>query len=137
MLTLIDRLAAAAPENGGYSPQQIEAMQRTVLNLFERWGVTDMQAGVLLGGISAKTVQRWKRREYGNPSRDQADRLSLLLGIHKALRIIYSDAARGYRWVRASNDLFEGRSALDIMLRGGIEDIRRIRTYLDSVRGGW
>lgn len=61
--------------------------------------------------------------------------MSLLLGIHKALRIIYTDAARGYRWVGAANTVFGGKSALDIMLRGGIEDIRRIRSYLDAVRG--
>lgn len=137
MLTLVDRPADTAQPDGGYSAPQIEAMQRAILNLFERWGVSDAQAGVLLGGISAKTVQRWKKREYGSPTRDQADRLSLLLGIHKALRIIYSDAARGYRWIRTANDLFDGQSALEIMLRGGIQDIRRIRTYLDSVRGGW
>ena len=68
-------------------------------------------------------------------SRDLADRMSLLLGIHKALRIIYKDAERGYRWIGAANDLFDGKSALDIMLRGGIDDIRRIRSYLDAVRG--
>lgn len=137
MLTLVERPEAAPPPEGGYSQPQIEAMQRTIIQLFDRWGVSDANAAILMGGISTKTLQRWKNGEYGKPSRDQADRMSLLLGIHKALRIIYSDAARGYRWIGAANDLFGGRSALDIMLRGGIEDIRRIRTYLDSVRGGW
>lgn len=137
MLTLIERPNVAPPPNGGYSPPQVEAMQRAIIQLFDRWGVSDAHAAVLMGGISTKTFQRWKGGQYGSPSRDQADRMSLLLGIHKALRIIYSDAARGYRWVSAHNDLFDGQSALDIMLRGGIEDIRRIRTYLDSVRGGW
>jgi hypothetical protein len=137
MLTLVERPNIAPPPNGGYSPPQVEAMQRAVIQLFDRWGVSDANAATLMGGISTKTFQRWKGGQYGNPSRDQADRMSLLLGIHKALRIIYSDAARGYRWISAPNDLFDGQSALDIMLRGGIEDIRRIRTYLDSVRGGW
>jgi uncharacterized protein (DUF2384 family) len=137
MLTLVDRPDPAPPAIGGYSTKQVEAMQRAVIQLFDRWGVTDANAATLLGGISTKTFQRWKSGQYGNPSRDQADRMSLLLGIHKALRIIYSEAARGYRWISAPNELFDGESALDIMMRGGIEDIRRIRTYLDSVRGGW
>ncbi|WP_245806153.1 MbcA/ParS/Xre antitoxin family protein [Erythrobacter donghaensis] len=137
MLTLVERPNVAAPPNGGYSPPQVEAMQRAIIQLFDRWGVSDAQAAILMGGISTKTFRRWKGGQYGNPGRDLADRMSLLLGIHKALRIIYSDAVRGYRWISAPNDLFDGQSALDIMMRGGIEDIRRIRTYLDSVRGGW
>ena len=137
MLTLVERPNAAPPPDGGYSPPQVEAMQRAIIQLLDRWDVSDANAAILMGGISTKTFQRWKGGQYGNPNRDQADRMSLLLGIHKALRIIYSDAARGYRWISAPNDLFDGQSALDIMLRGGIEDIRRIRTYLDSVRGSW
>ena len=138
MLSLVEpRPAAAPPAEGAYSTEMVQAMQRAVIVLFNHWGVTDEQAAVLLGGISAKTFRRWKKDEYGNVSRDQADRLSLLLGIHKALRILYSDAERGYVWIGAASDLFDGQSALNIMLRGGIEDIRRIRTYLDAVRGGW
>jgi hypothetical protein len=137
MLTILEKPNAAPPPQGGYSPDQVMAMQRAVIRLFDHWDVSDTQAAVLMGGISAKTFQRWKKGEYGNPSRDQADRMSLILGIHKALRIIYTDAPRGYRWIGAANELFDGESALGIMLRGGIEDIRRIRTYLDSVRGGW
>lgn len=134
MLTLVENIAQQMPSDGGYSAQQVQAMQRAIIRLFAHWNVTDKDAAILMGGISPKTFARWKNREYGKVSRDQADRMSLLMGIHKALRIIYSDAVRGYRWIGAPSDLFDGRSALDIMLRGGIEDIRRIRTYLDSVR---
>jgi hypothetical protein len=125
---------AATP---GYSNDSVHAMQRAVIALFSHWGVTDDQAAVLLGGLSVKTFRRWKKREYGNVGRDLADRMSMLLGIHKALRVIYSDTDRGYRWVSAPSDVFAGQSALQVMMQGGSEDIRRIRTYLDAVRGGW
>lgn len=105
------------------------------IDLFAHWEIGADDAAMLLGGISSKTFRRWKDGDYGRVSRDQADRMSLLLGIHKALRILYADAARGYRWIGAANTVFDGKSALDIMLRGGIEDIRRIRSYLDAVRG--
>lgn len=121
----------------GYSSDSVQAMQRAVIALFGHWGVTDEQAALLLGGLSAKTFRRWKKREYGNVGRDLADRMSMLLGIHKALRVIYSDTDRGYRWISAPSDVFAGQSALQVMLQGGSEDIRRIRTYLDAVRGGW
>lgn len=123
------------PETNGYTPAMVQAMQRAMIDLFVNWRVGADDAAILLGGISSKTFRRWKDGDYGRVSRDQADRMSLLLGIHKALRILYTDAARGYRWVGAANAVFEGKSALDIMLRGGIEDIRRIRSYLDAVRG--
>lgn len=132
-----DKGIAAEPlrTSGGYSPKMVQAMQRAVIELFSHWGASADDAAILLGGISSKTFRRWKDGEYGRVSRDLADRMSLLLGIHKALRILYADPARGYRWIRSPNALFGGKSALDIMLRGGIEDIRRIRSYLDAVRG--
>ena len=47
-----------------------------------------------------------------------AARLSNLMGIHKALRIIFSEAQRGYAWIKAGNAAFAGASALDVMLGG-------------------
>ncbi|MEM8541731.1 MAG: MbcA/ParS/Xre antitoxin family protein [Pseudomonadota bacterium] len=121
----------------GYSERELHAMQRAVINLFAKWKVSDIDAAVILGGIAAKTFRRWKDGDYGRVNRDLADRMSNLLGIHKALRIIFSDASRGYEWIRAENKAFAQNSALDILKRGGMQDILRIRHYLDSTRGGW
>ena len=52
-------------------------------------------------------------------------------------RIIFSEATRGYTWIRATNDAFGGASALDVMLGGELTDIMRVRRYLDAERGGW
>jgi hypothetical protein len=100
-------------------------------------GVKDADAAVILGGLSTKTVQRWRDGDYGRVSRDMADRMSNLLGIHKALRVVFSDPKRGYDWMNAENSAFADVSALDVLRRGGMEDLIRIRRYLDSVRGGW
>ena len=78
--------------------------------------------------------------EGGRPrrvSRDGRARLSNLMGIHKALRIIFTEATRGYAWIRSANDAFAGASALDVMLGGELTDIMRVRRYLDAERGGW
>jgi Protein of unknown function (DUF2384) len=138
MLTLVDH---AAPDRrtgeAGYAPDEIEAMQRTIGAIFGRWGVTDVDAAVLLGGISPKTYRRWRDGEYGRVNRDLADRMSYLLGIHKALRIIFAEPAQGYRWMNQPNARFAGETPLQLLRRGGMEDLRRLRRYLDSVRGGW
>ena len=64
-------------------------------------------------------------------------RLGDLMGIHKALRYMFTDPARGYAWVRASNLAFGGRSALDRMLAGAPSDIAAVRAYLDAERSAW
>jgi len=112
------------------------AMARAVVNLFRRWEITDGQASVLLGGLSARTWARWKVGEVGRIPRDLKSRLSNLMGIHKALRIIFTEADRSYRWVKKPNDVFGGSSALEIMLGGELTDVMRVRRYLDAVRCG-
>lgn len=127
----------APKRNLGYSQPEVQAMQRAVVALFRHWGVSDTDAAILLGGISAKTFRRWKDGDHGRVTRDLADRLSNLLGIHKALRLVFADPVAGYRWMSAPNAAFGGASALDLLRQGGMEDILRLRRYLDSVRGGW
>ena len=126
-----------APIGGDYGPAEIEAMQRAIINLFSKWAVKDADAAIILGGISKKTLRRWRDGDYGRVNRDMADRMSNLLGIHKALRVIFSDPQRGYSWINNPNKAFGDQSALDVLRLGGMEDVVRIRRYLDSVRGGW
>jgi hypothetical protein len=59
------------------------------------------------------------------------------MGIHKALRIIFTEPGRAYAWIKAGNSAFGGASALDVMLGGELTDIMRVRRYLDATRGGW
>lgn len=112
------------------------AMFRAVLNLFGKWELTDEQAATLLD-MPVRSYRRWKAEGSGRVSRDGRARLSNLMGIHKALRIIFSEGSHGYAWIRAANDAFGGASALDVMLGGELTDIMRVRRYLDAERGGW
>jgi len=128
-------------ETGPFAPNPITdaeaaAMFRAVVRLFGQWGLTDEQAARLLD-IGVRSYRRWKAGEPGRIGRDGKARLSNLMGIHKALRIIFSDATRGYRWIKAPNAAFGGRSALDVMLGGEFTDLMRVRRYLDAERGGW
>lgn len=112
------------------------AMFRASLNLFRLWQVSDEQAAVILD-MPVRTYRRWKAGETGRMSRDLKARLSNIMGIHKALRLIFREPERGHRWVRAGNDAFSGASALDIMLGGDLTDLMRVRRYLDAERGAW
>ena len=118
------------------SDEEAAAMFRAVLNLLARWQLTDEQAATLLD-MPLRTFRRWKAGQPGRLDRDGKARLSNLLGVHKALRIVFREPERGYRWIKAPNAAFAGASALEVMLRGELTDLMRVRRYLDSERGLW
>ncbi len=121
---------------GPISDAEAAAMFRAAVKLFALWQVTDEQAGTLLD-MPLRTYRRWKAEGPGRSPRDGKARLSNLMGIHKALRLIFREPQRGYAWVRAPNAAFGARSALDVMLGGELTDLMRVRRYLDAERGAW
>ncbi len=133
-LILVDK---ASKNDGSHtiSDEGGAAMARAAVNLFRRWSLTDAEACTLLGGISESTYSRWKRGDIARLGVDLKTRLSVLMGIHKALRMLFSENERAYAWVKTPNGHFGEQRPLDIMLRGLITDLFRIRRYLDAVRG--
>jgi hypothetical protein len=137
--TPMTTLKRIATEPQPFSPEPVTdeeaaAMFRAARNLFRLWGATDDQAAIMLD-LPRRTYARWKGGDIGRIGRDGKARLANLMGIHKALRIVFNDAARGYAWIKAPNDAFGGRSALDVMLGGELTDLMRVRRYLDAERG--
>lgn len=125
------------PFTGGpITDAEAAAMFRAAVNLFRLWEITDDEAAVLLD-LPVRTYRRWKAGEPGRIDRDGRARLSNIMGIHKALRIIFREPQRGYAWIRAPNEAFGGASALEMMLGGEMTDLMRVRRYLDAERGGW
>jgi hypothetical protein len=112
------------------------ALFRAAVNLFRLWQMTDEEAAVLLD-VPVRTYRRWKAEGPGRLDRDTKARLSNLVGIHKALRLIFREPSRGYAWIRAANEAFGDRSAREVMLGGELTDLMRVRRYLDAERGGW
>jgi hypothetical protein len=132
-LELVDTVPPAVTDPG-ITDAEAEAMFRAAVNLFRLWGVTDAEAAILLD-LPPRTFARWKAGAIGRIGRDGRARLSNLMGIHKALRLIFREPSRAYAWVKAPNDAFGGQRALDIMLRGELTDLMRVRRYLDAERG--
>ena len=101
------------------------------------WQLRDEDARELLGGLSASSFYDWKK----NPDRllevDRITRISYLLGIYKALHILYGDKLAD-EWVHLanSNPVFNGRAPLAFMLGGGLLAMQTVRKLLDARRGG-
>lgn len=110
---------------------------RLFLKLADLWRLTVDQRRVLLGDISRPTYHNWRAGRVGTLSRDQLERVSLLLGIHKGLKLLFADDAAAYRWFTSPNrdGVFGGRSPLMRLLMGGMDDLYAVRRYLDAWRG--
>ncbi len=137
LVQISDRTAGVTPASPAITDAEGLAMARAAVRLFGLWELTDAEACILLGELSPRTYARWKAGDIGRIGRDLKARLSNLMGVHKALRIIFTEPARAYGWVRRPNQAFSGRSALDVMLQGELLDLVRVRRYLDAERGGW
>jgi len=131
-LQLVDTLPTEVSDVA-ITDAEVAAMFRAVVNLFRLWGITDAEAATLLD-LPVRTFARWKAGEIGRIGRDGKARLSNLMGIHKALRLIFREPQRAYAWVKAPNDAFGGKRALDVMLGGDLIDLMRVRRYLDAER---
>ena len=101
----------------------------------EKWGLTTDEQIKLLGSPGRSTFFKWKK-EGGAIPPDTTERISQILGIWKALKILFTIEDRGCEWIRRSNSYFDGAAALDVMLGGGVVDLYKVRWYLDAQRGG-
>jgi transcriptional regulator with XRE-family HTH domain len=127
----------ATPEVDLHARTSRERLARMVVALLDQWDLAPNDQAVLLGlsTQSRSTIARYRR---GEPLADSADLLARaghLLGIHKALRILFPhDRDLAFRWVSTPNRRF-GASPLEVMKRHGYEGILAVRRYLDFERG--
>ena len=117
----------------GLSPSALLGFFR----LADLWKLRDEHARGLLGGISNGTYYSLKRRPAKTLDQDKLTRISLLVGIFKALNILYSKKLAD-AWVHLpnSNPMFGGESPLITMIRGGVPAMMRVRQLVDARRGG-
>jgi len=117
-------------------PRASSVAKKAFFRVMDLWKVSNDAAQALLGGPSRSTFFSWKKGEGGNLQRDAFERVSYVIGIHKALQILFIDAAQADAWVSKPNEAFGGRTALERMTAGNVSDLHAVRAYLDYVRGG-
>lgn len=109
----------------------------TFFKLAKAWQLRDDAARQLLGGVSNGVFYQMKSRQKKTLDQDKLTRISLLLGIFKALNILYSRKLAD-AWVNLpnSNPMFGGEAPLTYMIKGGVPSLMRVRQLLDARRGG-
>ncbi|EMP57134.1 hypothetical protein MSNKSG1_00888 [Marinobacter santoriniensis NKSG1] len=92
-----------------YTSQDTETALRVARNVCNAWGLSDHETSTLLGTGDG----------------EQLERISCVIGIYKSLRTIFQTDQQADAWVRRPNRAFGGQTALEVMLNGGLADIRR------------
>jgi hypothetical protein len=110
---------------------------RAFFNMMERWNVRDEDARALLGGISNGPFYELKKNTERVLETDRLQRISYLVGIFKALNVLYSEQLAD-AWVQLPNEnrIFVGRTPLAYMIKGGLPAMQVVRRLLDARRGG-
>jgi len=113
------------------------AALKAFFNIAERWQIRDDDARALLGGVSNGPFYEMKRNPDRMLDADRLMRVSYLVGIFKALGILYSDA-HADAWVHQpnTNPIFAGQTPLSYMIAGGLPAMQIVRRLLDARRAG-
>lgn len=107
------------------------------LRIAEFWNLKNEECMDLLGGISNGKLHSLKKSRKGSLTQDELTRVSCLIGIYKALNILFGQNLAN-QWVRRpnSNPMFNNASPLSLLIHGGIPALINVRRLLDSRRGG-
>jgi hypothetical protein len=110
---------------------------KAFLAMTARWQLRDEDSRALLGGMSNGAWYELKKQPDRVLDADRLLRVSILIGVFKALHILHGEALAD-RWVRLpnTNRLFRGQSPLAFMMAGGIPAMQTVRRLLDARRGG-
>ncbi len=114
---------------------------RPALNAFtaiaDEWDLTPRQRQNILGLAPSTYYAYLKRPESARLSPDTLERISYVLGIFKALRILLPRRDARIAWLHNSNadPEFAAASPLAILTAGKVANLYRVRRYLDGQRG--
>ena len=134
------RYRAEAPPDLGIRTERerlSEPALKAFFNIMARWKVRDEEARVLLGDVSNGPFYEMKRNPGRILERDRLTRISYLIGIFKALRILHGETLAD-DWVHLPNShpIFAGQAPLAHMIRGGLPAMQTVRRLLDARRAG-
>jgi len=115
---------------------------RTFLEIADRWGLREEERRLILGLPSRSTYHNWARTARMNGDItldvDTLIRLSAVLGIYQALRILHPSEEEGVAWLRRPHaaPVFGGRPPMALLTSGTQDGLLSVRRFLDGARGG-
>jgi hypothetical protein len=112
---------------------------RTFFNIAQRWGLTTEEQRGLLGWPPQSTFYKYKAGDVPALPYDTLTRISLVIGIFKALHILYPEARLADSWIKLpnANPMFGGHPPMAFLCNRGMDGLLQVRRLLDARRGGW
>lgn len=112
---------------------------KAVVAILEKWGATSEQGAAILR-VSRSTYARAKRRDPEwevSLDADQLTRVSLVLNIHSALRVIFDNPENLYGFMAMANHntFFHGRTPLEVMSQGDFVSLYETFKRIEALRG--
>ena len=107
-------------------------------NIARKWELTPEQARGFLGAVDVPTYLAWQADPHGTSlNQEIMTRISLAIGIFKALNICFSEALAD-QWVTLKNRglLFAGQAPIDFMIERGPAGMKTVRRLLESRSAG-
>jgi len=93
--------AAALDRVSPTSPSAGRVALKSFFNIMEKWQCSAADQRVLLGGIGTTTYHKYRKLPEVRLPNDTLERISYVMGIHKALRILFSNKPEmAHEWVR-------------------------------------
>nr|WP_298412224.1 antitoxin Xre-like helix-turn-helix domain-containing protein [uncultured Halomonas sp.] len=110
---------------------------KTAVRILDKWGASGEQGEAILR-VSHSTYARARNGSVQTIKldRDQLTRISYVLNIHAALRLIFDNPENLYGFMKMANDnpYFEGRSPLEILGSGDFAALYEIFKRIDALR---
>ena len=121
--------------HNGSSKGVSQTALKVFFNITRSWGLNAQEERILLGEPATSTFYKWRKGESATLSRDTLERISYVMGIYKALRLLFPTEEQANAWPQKPSRDFGNESALNIMLKGSITNLAHVRRYLDGIRG--
>jgi hypothetical protein len=115
---------------------------RTFRNIADVWGLSEKERIAALGEPARSTYHQWLRKAHVDEAVvlpfDTLLRISAVIGIYKALAILFEEPRQALDWLKAPHKgtVFQGASPLAFITDGAHDGIMTVRRYLDAWRGG-
>lgn len=111
---------------------------KAALRILQKWQCSEAEKMALLG-IKRSTLHKYQDDpESARITADLTERVSYLLNIHNALRLLFSNPENVYGFVRLPNNSapFNGLSPMQFMQSGRCASLYEVFHHLDGLRGG-
>ena len=115
---------------------------RSCREIAELWGLSEQDRIRALGSVPRSTYHAWMQKAVAGQGvalpLDTLLRISAVLGVHKALGILFEKPAEAMTWLKSPHHapLFGGQRPIDLIASGSSDAVMQLRRYLDAWRGG-